>query len=82
MHCIVECVCGVWICIPHSLYGRSVELGGGRTYYRWCLFCDVAWLLRCNIKLMMSGLICWWKSCGMGFDSDVVVCWGCIVFVW
>ena len=29
----------------------------------------------------MSGLICWWNNCGMGCDSDVVVCRGYMVLV-
>ena len=66
----------------YTVYERSVELGGGRMYYQRCFFCDVVWLFRCSIKLMMSGLNYWWNSCGMGCDSDVVVCWGCMILVW
>ena len=70
------------VCISHYLYRRSFVMGGGRAYYQWCFFYDVAWLLRCSIRLIMSGLICWWNSYSMRCDSGVVVCWGCVVLVW
>ena len=63
----------MWNVISHCLYRHSVVMGGSRAYYQQCLFCDVAWLLRCSIRLMMPGLICWQNSCGKGCDSDVVV---------
>ena len=71
----------MWSIISHYLHKRSFAMGGGRAYYQWCLFCVVAWLLRCSIRLIMSGLICWWNNCGMGCDSDVVVCRGYMVLV-
>ena len=72
----------MWSIISHYLHKHLFIMGGGRAYYQWCLFCVVAWLLCCSIRLMMSGLICWWNSCGMECDSDVVVCWGYVVLVW
>ena len=76
------CVWSYTVIISHYLDKCSFVMSGGRTYYQRCLFCVVAWLVRCNMRLIMSGLIFWCNNCVMGCDSDVVVCCGYMVLVW
>ena len=59
-------------------YNLALFMNDGRVYYQRRLF-YVVWLLHCNMRLMILGLICRWNNCCMGCDSDVVVCWGFMV---